>query len=388
MPLSADDFRRLPAASRLAPPILIFAGDEPFFQHEALEALAEAASVRPEPVEGGRGPAGKGAPDVARVLDELRTRPLFPPFRKLLVVREGDAMLAASRDAIDAYLASPSSFANLVLLCDAVDRRFKLVKEVEKRGGLVECRALFDRPAPWERARPAWDSPLARWTAARARERLGKRLAPEDAARLVAETGGDLFEVTATLEKLALAAPPSGEIGPELIDDLASRSRRESAFAVADAAARKDLRGAVAAFETLVRRGLADRRSGRVTFDAGAIGMIVLGALVRRVDDIRRGVSVLRRTPSLSAERLAEAAGVQPFMRERFAAEARAFLADDLAAHARALLEADLGLKGAPGYEGTSPAAAIERLLVRLAAPPSRAGRVARIPLARVEGAR
>lgn len=370
-----EDFRALPPA-RKAAPVILLVGEERFFKEEAIREVEAALGGGADRVE--MRAAARGGPEPAAILDELRTGSLFAA-RKLVIVRDAEHLIAAVPDPIAEYAAcaaagrAPAS-AVLVLDANAVDRRLKAVKEIEKSALVVEAKPLFSEPPPWARGGRPWDSPLVDWVVARARER-GKRLRPEDAYRLTRLTGNDLFEIAATLEKLDLllgkeevaggAGPREGgaaTITEADLDAVAGRSRRDDAFVVADAIGKRDLAAALAAIDRLFRAGLEDRRGGGVITDEGTIGLIVMSRIYAKLDEIRRTRVHLAAGGPRSRDAVAAAVGVPGFLAERAIAEADRFAGMDAAAIWRELLLAELAVKGEP----PGPRAALERLAIRL----------------------
>jgi DNA polymerase III delta subunit len=372
--LAPDAFLRLPAAKRRAAAVVVLAGDEAFFKEEALAAL-EASLEGAERVERRCQSGARAATqDLAPILDELRTGSLFAA-AKVLVVRDAEALVQGAPEAVLGHAkggrAGGAPGTTLVLDVGGLDKRTRVAKELDAAALVVDCKRLYADPPPWVRAAGPGDSPLVQWALARARA-AGLSARPETAHALVQVTGNDLHEIAATIEKARLSG--ASELGEAEVEALAGRTRREDAFALADAVGRRDLARALALLARLFERGIADRKGG-VIGDPGAVGAIVFGRLYAKLGEVRRALAHLERGGARSREAVAQALGIAPFLADRALADAERWRAADLRAAWRALLDADLGLKGALPSGG--PRAALERLLVALL---HREGATATIP--------
>jgi DNA polymerase-3 subunit delta len=359
-----EDFHHLPPAKKLAPLVLLL-GDERFFREEAIREIAAALGPGVERAE--LRAAARGGADVAVLLDEARTRSLFAQ-KKLVVVREAQHLIADRAAALAEIAAHAAPGVVLVLDASGLDRRTKAAKEVEKAALLVEAKPLFAEPPPWQKGGRPWDSPLVDWVVRRARER-GKTLSSENAYHLTQVTGNDLFEIAATLEKLELLLGAEGRAGVSEadIEAIAGHSRRDDAFAVADAIGRRKLDDALAALDRVFRRGVEDRKGGVIT-DAGTIALFVFARVYAKLDEIRRALPFVA-DGAVRKEALVEALGVPAFLVDRLLGEARRFRDVDMRRAFRDLLAADLAVKGEP----PGPRRALERLAVRLCGGPASA---------------
>jgi DNA polymerase-3 subunit delta len=360
-------FLKLPP-SKQAGPVVVLAGDEPFFKEEALRAL-EKALGSPEKHER-RISGGRKEIDIAPILDELHTGSLFSPV-KLVIVRDAEAFAAAAGEAILAHARRAGARTTLVLDVGSLDKRTKAGKELDKAALVVDCKRLYSDPPPWAKNAAPHETPLVDWTVKRARA-AGIAARPEVAHHLTQVTGNDLHEIAATLEKVSLSG--AKELTPEHVEDLAGRTRRDDAFAVADAIGKRDAPRALAVLARLFERGLEDRRGGRIS-DAGAIGLIVFSRIHAKIGEIRRTVAYLARGGQRSRDAVAEALGIPPFLAERALAEAERFRGADVGALYRALLDADLGVKGAVPAGGAR--AALERLVLSLLNRPGAPAKIA-----------
>jgi len=164
--------------------------------------------------------------DLADVLDELRTLPFLAEVR-VVIVHEADAFITAHREALERYAASPSPTGVLILVCDVMNRQWRLTKAVQQVGQLIECKP----PPVWER--PAW-------LANRAFEEYGKKLEPAAGATLIELVGNDMAGLDAELAKLAIYVGDRGTITAADVEELVGFSRPENIFRMTDALADRD----------------------------------------------------------------------------------------------------------------------------------------------------
>ena len=138
---------------------------------------------------------------LAAILDELRT-PSFFSSSRLVEIRGADTFVASHGDALTPYLDIGFSGGYLLLdLDDKLDMRRRFPKQVNESGWLVECLNPFDRPPPWERHTPVWNSELSHWLSARASEK-GLKLSAQVAFSLHFRAGTDLAVLDQELDKL------------------------------------------------------------------------------------------------------------------------------------------------------------------------------------------
>jgi DNA polymerase-3 subunit delta len=353
-----EDFQVLPPAKKLERPLVLLVGEERFFKEEAIGEIEAALGPGAERVER-RAAARGGAAESAAALDEVRTPSLFAA-KKLVLVRDAQHLVADQAAALAEIGARPFRGTVLVLDAAGLDRRTRAAKEVEKAALVIEAKPLFAEPPPWARGGRPWDSPLVDWIVRRARRR-GRQLSPENAYRLSQLTGNDLFEIAATLEKLDLLLGERAVATEADVEAIAGRSRRDDAFAVADAVGRRDAAAALAILDRVFRTGLEDRKGG-VIGDAGTIALIVFGRIYAKISEIRKTRAHLGRGGGRSRDAVAAALGIPTFLADRAVADAERFAGADLERAYRDLLEADLAAKGA----GPAPRPALERLVVRL----------------------
>ncbi|MHC4830530.1 MAG: DNA polymerase III subunit delta [Planctomycetota bacterium] len=349
--LSAAAFLGLAPADRVRP-VVALVGDEGFFKREAVKAIAEALPAA-ERID----VAYQRSTETRTVLDELRSASLFSS-EKLVVVTNAEGFVEATRDQLEDFVGAAPKGRVLALNLGKLDSRTRFAKAVKKAGHIVTCKKLYAENGPWERG-PRWDTELARYAADRFRKRE-VTISTELAYHLTKVTGNDLFEIDQTLEKLSLLVGPGGVVGEEQIEALAAHTRRDNAFAIAEAVGMRDAPRALMLVDAAFKQGL-QTRDQKVTQRSG-IGVILLGTLVRTFREIHRVSAYLAAGGATDRRTIASKLGIAPFAVSRVMDQARAYRGADLEACFRALLRADLAMKGIMG-----PEVALTRLIGEVA---------------------
>jgi DNA polymerase III delta subunit len=166
-------------------PVYALIGEDPFLQTQKLLSLLAQlpADAQRLEVDGERA-------ELADVLDELRSFAMFGS-GKAVTVRNAEAFITRYREALEKYVASPSSSATLFLRLNALPANQRIYKLIDKLGGIEKCVVPKD---------------LARWITEQGKTAHRVMVAP-DAARLLADlVGADLGRLDNELAKLALQA--------------------------------------------------------------------------------------------------------------------------------------------------------------------------------------
>lgn len=158
--------------------------------------------------------------DLASVLDELRTMPFLAPHR-LVIVSEADEFVATHREALERYLAAPSSTGSLMLLVHSWPGHTKLAKQVSAIGEAFAC------ASPNEAQLPSW---LARLAASR-----DKKLHKQAAVLLGQFVGNNLAQLDNEIEKLCLYIGPRPEITEDDVAATTIASSGPTPFALSNA---------------------------------------------------------------------------------------------------------------------------------------------------------
>ena len=198
--------------------------------------------------------------DIGEVLDELRTLP-FLGSRRVVEIHQADRFANDHRQALEEYLASPSTTGVLVFVLDKpLAGNLRLTKAIKKIG---QCYSVGG----------AKRQDIPRALAVLAKDTYGKVL-EHDAAQMLQELVGEsLNRLAEELEKLSLYVGERPKITVEDVLVLVGQNRELSAFEMIDALVRQDPAKAM----QLLERILAQDRSGEYTI----IGM--LGWYIRRL---------------------------------------------------------------------------------------------------------
>lgn len=292
--LDTDAFLGLLDAGGPLPPVVCFGGAERVFVDDAI------AAIRASVLSGGLADFNHDRTTLRdrrlpEVLSLCMTLPVMAP-RRLVEVKDGDAVNDADVEALAAYLDRPAPESVLVLVCGEVDFRSKFAKLLEKHKAAVVCR--FDHPKEHE---------MPSHVVRRAR-RHGLKLAPGAADVLAVTVGADLTLLERGLEKLAIAV--DGEITARDVSAHVADTHLENAFDFADAVASCDRKAAVAAAAALqAARDEPIRIIGLLAWKLRQVAMA--RALLDEGKDAaaelklfgNRATPVLRAARSLSAER-------------------------------------------------------------------------------------
>lgn len=231
-----------------------------------------------------------------------------------------------------------------------------------KKGALVvDCRALYDAPGPWERNVAEHDHELARHLVRRAKLAHKKSLGLPEAHALTRRLGSDLGDLEQALETLALFAGTRATLSNADLDACFTGEREDPVWPLVDAVL--DLRPAeaLARLELALAQGLADPKGLPVTRPE-ALFPLVTGALYAGWRRVLAGAEGLARGETEAD--VVRAAGLPSFRGEahlkRCRRDPRAWQLKNAA-----FLEAEQGVKGG----SVPPEVALTRLVVALATP-------------------
>jgi DNA polymerase III delta subunit len=357
------------------PPVVVLAGAERHFREAGLREVVRRALPEGDPGGSYLRVDAKRAEDrggVLGALDEVRTASLFGGGKVVAIdhpeAAEGPWVTKERKNPIAALalsvLDAPVPGAVLVLVTPKPVKGSGAVPTAALAEGgalVVDCRALYDAPAPWERGRAPHDHELARHLVQRMREAHGKRIDARDAHLLSRLVGSDLSELEGALSTLALYVGERAEVREADVSAALGATRSDPAWRVTDALLEGDLGGTLDLLAQAFERGIPDGKGGQVTRAEGVAAML-LAALHGTWRRLLGGAEGLARGDDPSA--LARSLGIPAFRAEAFLGRCRRDPDDVLARHA-AFLEAERGLKGG----GVAPRLALERLVVRLLAP-------------------
>ncbi len=231
-------------------PLYVVAGQDVYLRTQAIQKLRDLLLGKDE----GLGEVrldGKSV-DLITVLDEVRTLP-FLAERKVVFVDDADKFITENREALEKYLASPSSQGILVLVADTWRRATKLDKKLGPEQVLTA--ESMKGPA------------LASWVIGLARQ-LGKEISPACANELISAVGTEAGRVSTEVEKLGLYLGGRKQITAEDIQALTGHTAEESVFLMTDLMADGRAREVLTVLDQILERDRSQEYSmvGVLTF--------------------------------------------------------------------------------------------------------------------------
>ena len=213
--------------------VYALAGADAFLQRQYLTQILDAAGADAQ-----RSDIDGDKAEPAGVFDELRSVAMFGG-RRVVVIRDAEVFISRHRDAVEAYLGSPTTENVLVLRCSSLPKNQKVYKLASKAGQVVAC----DAPKAGE---------LPRWLIERAKSVHDLKLS-RDAAMLLADLiGVDLGSLDNELAKLAIRVGPGNEARPEHVADDVTFRREQQMWTLTDALTQGNSAGALRTWRQLV----------------------------------------------------------------------------------------------------------------------------------------
>ncbi len=292
-------------------PVYLFCGSEKYLMEEALKkvvALLVAPASRCFNYNLFQGPDTTAE----AVIDVAQTVPMMARMR-LVVVKDADKFKSAELERLGRYLKDPSPSTCLILTAEKVDMRkgiFQAMKEITVK---------FD---------PIYENQLPQWIRKEA-ESKGKRIAPEAVQYLVEVVGTDLLRVKSELEKAALFAGDSVEIGLRDVEAISTKSKLKSIFDLTDAVGSKNT-------------GKAFKVLGEL-LDNGENGVYLLYMVTRQLRQICKVRELIDK--GLESGAIGKELNIPPFLQKGIVSQAKKFSREDFRDAFPRLLEADASLK-------------------------------------------
>ncbi len=308
--------------------LLYFYGDEQYLMEKAVRRLLDTLvppDLRDFNMEVFYGNESSGG----QIAEAAATLPMFAEWRAVLV-KKADALTADSLEVLARYLDNPSSSTCLVFLGEKIDQRKKFFSEFKKRGELVECKRLYENQlGAFIRAE----------TAAR-----GKKIESAAAETLIYLVGNNLQELVSEVEKAVLYAGGRDTVTASDIREIASDTRVNSVFELADSLGGKKIDRALRSLDTLIEGGEAP--------------LLILAMITRHYRQLWKVRDLLdRKTPTRDIGR---EAGINPYFLQGIIPQARNYEPGELRRLFEKIFQADLALKTGR----VKPRIVLERLLM------------------------
>lgn len=340
--ITALDWLSKPDADAVAA-VCVLAGDESFLKHQALLRLREVVLGGEDAEFSFTSFDGKTAA-LSTVMKELATMAMFGGGRRLVVVDEADDFISRHRAELEDYVERPRKTSVLVLVPETFPANTRLAKAVAATGLVINC------ATPAANQMPAW---LNSWATQFHQVKLERA-----AAELLLETiGPELGLLDQELAKLALTVGPEKQVTAQMVKAQVGGWRARTTWEMLDATLAGDVTGALGQLERLLAAGetpigLLGQVSASLRRLATATRLILQGETSGRPVPLRQAL---------------EQAGVRSFVLQKTERELRRLGRQRGVRLYQWLLEADLDLKG---DSALPPRVLLERLLIRLAAPP------------------
>jgi DNA polymerase-3 subunit delta len=340
--IPALDWLSKPDAAAVAA-VCALVGDDSFLKRQALLRLREVVLGGEDAEFSFTAFDGRTAV-LSEVLKELSTVAMFGGGRRLVVVDDADEFISRCRAELEDYVERPRKTSVLVLVPDTLPSNTRLYKAVAATGLVINC------AAPAANQMPRW---LANWATNFHQLQLER-----SAAELLLETiGPELGLLDQELAKLALVAGPEKQVSVPMVKAQVGGWRARTTWEMLDAALAGNTAGALEQLERLLAAGetpigLLGQISASLRRLAAATRLILQGEAAGRPVPLRQAL---------------EQAGVRSFVLQKTERELRRLGRQRGARLYQWLLGADLDLKG---DSALPPRLILERLLIRLAAPP------------------
>jgi DNA polymerase-3 subunit delta len=209
----------LAASNTKRQPVYALFGDEDFLKRLARERIIASVLGEADPAFAVSAYAGDKL-EYSTVRNELDTLPFLAPCR-IVVVENADAFVTAHRQALEQYVAKPSSVGVLILDVKTFADNTKLAKAIPDVAKIA-CKA----PPPFKL--PAW---CVEW----AKTQHKKKLTPDAAELLVELVGLGMGQLNQELGKLASAVGTKLAIAIEDVETFVGRSKTADVWRIMDA---------------------------------------------------------------------------------------------------------------------------------------------------------
>jgi len=233
-------------------PIYVLSGSDGFLQDHYRAEIISRVVGQADPQTCIANFDGANDPDLAAVMDELRTLPFLAPAR-VVIIRNADAFITRHRQKLEEYVDNPCETSALVLMTSSFRSNTRLAKKVAEIGDILTCK-LPD------------DSSLLQWLSKSAGKR-GKKIDQQSAILLEQWIGRDLAAQNAEIEKLCLYIGDRETITPQDVAAVVTATAGPAAFELTNAITAGDTPGALKALEGALRiRGAEFQALGSIAW--------------------------------------------------------------------------------------------------------------------------
>jgi DNA polymerase III subunit delta len=317
-------------------PVYVLLGDEDFLVRRCREAIISRVVGDADPSFAVASYPGDKL-DFSMVRNELETLPFLAPAR-IVIIEQADTFITANREALQKYVAAPSSI-NVLILEPKTFPETTLLAKALSDSAKITCKAPKDYK-------------LLDWCIGWSTTAHQKRLSRDAAEYLLQQVGPSMGLLAQELDKLATSVGAAGEITPADVERFVPRSRSANVFLIMDAIGDGQPQAALGILSELL--------------DDGEEPIALLGALTSQLRKLANvGRLVAQGQPLAIAM---DMAGIMKWPQARQSAERQVKhlgrrRLDQLTDW---LIEVNLGLKG---NNPLPPRVQLEMLIVRLARP-------------------
>jgi len=314
--MKPDEFERDIREGDIGPLYYVY-GDEPYLVERGVKRLLERA-VSPDFREFNLTVFYGGEAKGDEIIEAAQTLPMFAE-RRVVLVRKSGALSAAALETLAGYVQDPVPSTCLVFQGEKIDQRKKFFVELKKNGSLVEYKRPYENQL----------GPFIREEAAA----HGKRLEPAAIELLAYFVGNNLQDLATQVEKIALYVGSREHVRIDDVKAVASDTKVDSVFDLANALGEKNLDKALRTLQTILRDGEAP--------------LMVLAMMTRHFRQLWRVRELVdRKVPS---QEISKTAGIHPYFIRGVMAQADGYAPSAFRTIFERFFATDLALKTSGG---------------------------------------
>lgn len=298
-------------------PLYYIYGDEQYLVERGVKLLlakAVSAEFREFNLNVYYGAEAKGE----EIVESAQTLPMFAE-KRVVLVKKSAALSASALETLSGYVQDPAPSTCLIFQGEKVDQRKKFFLDLKKNGRLVEYKRLYENQLGVF---------IRNETAV-----YGKRLDPSAVEMLVHLVGNNLQELATQIEKVATFVGENGTIKVDDVRRVASDTKVDTVFDLANALGEKNLGKALRKLHTILRDGEAP--------------LMLLAMLTRHFRQLRLVRELLER--KMPSPEISKTTGINPYFINGVIEQAKNYRLSDFKPVFEMLYNTDLALKTSGG---------------------------------------
>jgi DNA polymerase-3 subunit delta len=300
-------------------PLYYIYGDEPYLVSRGVKRLL-AKVVAPDFREFNFTIFYGGEAKGEAIAEAAQTLPMMAG-RRVVLVKKSGALSPAALDIMTGYVQEPSPSTCLIFQGEKIDLRKKFFLDLKKNGRLVE----YKRP---------YENQLGLFVKDEAASH-GKRIEPAAVEMLAYFVGINLQEIATQVEKVAIYVGERDTIRVNDVKAIASDTKVDSVFDLANALGGKNLGGALRCMRTILRDGESP--------------LMVLAMLTRHFRQLWRVKELMDKR--VATQEIGKAAGIHPYFVRGIIEQAGDYALADFTKIFERLYATDLALKSSGGRQ-------------------------------------